>query len=305
MTPVDRGRTNWQEGKRMLEGQQVGAYALGRLLGQGGMSRVYLARDVRLGRDVAVKVLDAQLAERFGFRDRFLREARVAAALDHPHIVPIYDVGEHPLPYLVMPFVSGGSVQRTLGRAPLPPDEAVSYATQVADALGYAHRHNVIHRDVKPANMLIHADGRVMLSDFGLAKIWDGTNAPAPARRPDAGTPEYMAPEQVQGRSGTRSDLYALGVVLYLLLTGRLPFTGATEGEVMAAHVGHLPAAPRTLNARIPPALEAVVLRMLAKQPEDRYPTGAAVSEALLAALILGEVYTAPLAHERAERAGG
>lgn len=272
----------------MLEGQQLGAYALQRLLGQGGMSRVYLARDVRLRRDVAVKVLEAHLASHAGFRERFVREARVAAALDHPHIVPIFDVGEQPFLYLVMPYLSGGSIQQLLPRAPMPASEAVSYCTQVADALGYAHRHGVIHRDVKPANMLIHADGRVLLSDFGLAKILANTPT-APRHHPDAGTPEYMAPEQVRGQSNTRSDLYALGIVLYLLLTGRLPFTGPTEDAVMAAQVNTAPLPPRVLNAQVPPALEAVVLRALAKHPDERFQTAAEMSEALLAALVVSD----------------
>lgn len=274
----------------MLEGQQLGAYALQRMLGQGGMSRVYLARDVRLRRDVAVKVLEAHLANHAGFRERFVREARVAAALDHPHIVPIFDVGEQPFLHLVMPYLSGGSVQQQLSRVPIPASEAVSYCTQVADALGYAHRHGVIHRDVKPANMLIHADGRVLLSDFGLAKIL--ANAPtAPRHHPDAGTPEYMAPEQVRGHSTTRSDLYALGIVLYLLLTGKLPFTGPTEDAVMAAQVNVAPVPPRTVNAQVPPALEDVVLRALAKHPDERFHTASEMSEALLAALVVSDAH--------------
>jgi serine/threonine-protein kinase len=276
----------------MLEGRQLGAYALRHLLGQGGMSRVYLAQDVRLGRDVAVKVLDERLASQAGFRDRFLREARLAAALDHSHIVPIYDVGEYPLLYLVMPFLSGGSIQQLLVRTPLPPDEAVSYVTQVADALGYAHRLGVVHRDVKPANMLLHADGRVLLSDFGLAKTWAGAPYPGhvPAHQPDAGTPEYMAPEQVQGLSDARSDLYALGVVLYLLLTGQLPFTGPHSEAIMAAQVSQSPIAPRALNARLTPALDVVVLCALAKRPEERFQTAGELARALLTAVVSSDM---------------
>ena len=128
----------------MLEGRQLGAFALRHLLGQGGMSQVYLAQDLRLGRDVAVKVLDARLAAQPGFHDRFLREARVAAALDHPHIVPLYDVGEQPLLYLVMPYISGGSVQQILRRTPLSEAEVANYGAQLADALGYAHQRGVV-----------------------------------------------------------------------------------------------------------------------------------------------------------------
>jgi serine/threonine-protein kinase len=254
------------------------------------MSRVYLARDVRLRREVAVKVLEAQLAAHAGFRERFVREAMVAAALDHAHIVPIYDVGEHPYLYLVMPYVSGGSLQQLLPRLPLAPSEAVNYGTQVADALEYAHRRSVIHRDVKPANILLHADGRVLLSDFGLAKILAHTQ-PTPRTHPDAGTPEYMAPEQVQGHSTTRSDLYALGIVMYLLLTGNLPFSGSSEESVMAAQVNQTPVPPRAINPQLSPEMEAVVLRALAKHPDERFQTAAELSESLLAALVMSEAH--------------
>jgi serine/threonine protein kinase len=274
----------------MLEGSQLGAFALRHLLGQGGMSQVYLAHDLRLGRDVAVKVLDARLAAQPGFRERFLREARVGAALDHPHIVPLYDVGEHPLLYLVMPYISGGSVQQLLRRTPLAEAEVANYGAQVADALGYAHHRGVVHRDVKPANMLIHADGRILLSDFGLAKIWvHSSSPPAPRRRPDAGTPEYMAPEQVHGHSDARSDLYGLGVVLYLLLTARLPFTGANGQAIMEAQVDQVPVAPRAINPAISLPMEAVVLRALAKHPMQRFQTAAELGAALLAAVVAGQ----------------
>ncbi|HZC05886.1 MAG TPA: serine/threonine-protein kinase, partial [Ktedonobacterales bacterium] len=155
---------------------RLGNYELRRRLGEGGMAQVYLARDVRLGRDVAVKVLDRKLADRPGFRERFMREARVAAALDHPNIVPLFDFGDAEALYLVMPFVSGGSLQDVLSRTPLPVGEVVTFGSQIADALEYAHQRKVVHRDVKPANMLVHADGRLMLSDFGLAKIVNATH---------------------------------------------------------------------------------------------------------------------------------
>ncbi|HEX8731823.1 MAG TPA: serine/threonine-protein kinase, partial [Ktedonobacterales bacterium] len=244
---------------------RLGAYELRRRLGEGGMAQVYLARDVRLGREVAVKVLDPKLAERPGFRERFMREARVAAALDHPNIVPLFDFGDAEALYLVMPFVSGGSLQDMLPKAPLPIGEVVTYGSQIADALEYAHQRKVVHRDVKPANMLMHADGRLMLSDFGLAKIVNATQKlAAPRNRPDAGTPEYMAPEQVVGTSDSRSDIYGLGVVLYLLLTGRLPFTGSSSHDVMQAHLYKEPAPLRRYNPHVPAAMEAVVMRAMA-----------------------------------------
>ena len=266
---------------------RLGSYQLQRKLGEGGMAQVYLARDVRLGRDVAVKVLDRKLADRPGFRERFMREARLAAALDHPNIVSLYDFGDEEALFLVMPFISGGSLQDLLPRTPLQVGEVVTYGSQIADALDYAHQRKVVHRDVKPANMLIHADGRLMLSDFGLAKIVSQTNTMnAPRNRPDAGTPEYMAPEQVVGSSDARSDIYGLGVVLYLLLTGRLPFTGSNSHEIMQAHLRIEPVPPRRYNPLIPPAMETVVLRAMAKQPAQRFQRASELGAALLGALI-------------------
>ncbi|HET7342723.1 MAG TPA: serine/threonine-protein kinase, partial [Methylomirabilota bacterium] len=281
-----------------MQARQLGAYELIRQLGEGGMAQVYLARDIRLGREVAVKVLDQHLAAQTGFRERFLREARVAAKLDHPNIVPLFDFGEADyLWYLVMPYVSGGSLQDVLRRAPLSVGEVVTYGTQIADALEYAHGLHVVHRDVKPANMLIHADGRVMLSDFGLAKILDKSARPAaPRAHPDAGTPEYMAPEQIEGRTDERSDIYGLGVVLYLLLTGHLPFTGSTSGVVMEGHLYRLPEQPRTLNPAVTPAVQSVVLRALAKHPDDRYQRASDLGAALLGALVAGDAEPLPFA---------
>ncbi len=288
-----------------MQVQQLGSYELIRRLGEGGMARVYLARDVRLGREVAVKMLDPQLAERPGFRERFLREARVAASLDHPHIVPLYDFGDsNSFLYLVMPYVSGGSLQDMLKRTPLPVGEVVAYGSQIADALDYAHQRKVIHRDVKPANMLVHADGRLMLSDFGLAKILDSSRPAVSRGRPDAGTPEYMAPEQIEGQTDERSDVYALGVVLYLLLTGRLPFTGSSSGAVMDAHLYHAPTQPRQINPAVTPAIQAVVLRALAKRADDRFQRAGDLSAALLTALVAGEAEPLPFFQEGDTLAG-
>lgn len=282
-----------------MQARQLGSYELIRRLGEGGMARVYLARDVRLGREVALKVLEPQLAERPGFRERFLREARVAASLDHPHIVPLYDFGESDsLLYLVMPYVSGGSLQDILKRAPLPVGEVVAYGSQIADALDYAHQRKVVHRDVKPANMLVHSDGRLMLSDFGLAKVLDKSRPNVSRGRPDAGTPEYMAPEQIEGQTDERSDIYALGVVLYLLLTGHLPFTGPSSSAVMDGHLYQAPRQPRQLNPAVTPAVQMVVLRALAKNPDSRFQRAGDLSAALLAALVAGNAEPLPFALE-------
>ena len=278
-----------------MQAWRLGSYELLRRLGEGGMAQVYLARDIRLGREVAVKVLDQRLAERPGFRERFEREARVAASLDHPNIVQLYDFGDSERQlYLVMPYVSGGSLQDMLRRAPFAGGEVATFGSQMADALDYAHQRGVIHRDVKPANMLVHADGRLLLSDFGLAKILSSAQPQAaPRRHPDAGTPEYMAPEQIEGRSDERTDIYALGVVLYLLLTSHLPFTGGTSAAVMEGHLYQLPEEPRRFNRAISPAMQAVVLRALAKHPDDRFQRAGDLGAALLGALVAGDA--APL----------
>jgi serine/threonine protein kinase len=278
-----------------MQGTRLDSYELVRRLGEGGMAQVYLARDVRLGREVAIKVLDRRLAERSGFRERFLKEAQLAAALDHPNIVPLYDYGESGVLYLVMPYLSGGSLQDALTRAPFLVSEVVTYATQMTEALDYAHQRGVVHRDVKPANMLLHADGRLMLADFGLAKILDGSPRPASrGGRPDAGTPEYMAPEQIKGRTDERSDLYGLGVVIYLLLTGRLPFSGSSSSAVMEGHLYRLPTPPRRLNPNVTPAIEAVVLKSLSKHPEDRYQRASEMGAALVEALVAGDAEPPP-----------
>jgi serine/threonine protein kinase len=279
-----------------MQGTRLGSYELIRRLGEGGMAQVYLARDVRLGREVAVKVLDRRLGERSGFRERFLREAKLAAALDHPNIVQLYDFGEEGADlYLVMPYMSGGSLQDKLSQAPFSVNDVVNYAMQIADALEYAHGQGIIHRDVKPANIMLHADGRVLLGDFGLAKIFDGTPRPAIRDgRPDAGTPEYMAPEQIKGQTDARSDLYGLGVVMYLLLTGRLPFSGASSNSVMEGHLYRLAAPPRQINPKVTPAVDEVVQKALAKDPRFRFQTAREMSGALVTALVSGDAEPFP-----------
>ena len=222
----------------------------------------------------------------------------MAAALDHPNIVQLFDFGEeNGVLFLVMPYVSGGSLQDQLSRTPLSMSEVVAYGSQLTDALAYAHKRHLVHRDVKPANILIHSDGRLMLSDFGLAKILDSGAQPAAARNhPDAGTPEYMAPEQIEGRTEARSDLYGLGVVLYLFMTGRLPFTGASSNAVMEAHLYRLPESPRRLNPEVTPALEMVIMQALAKRPEDRFATASEMGAALMSALVAGDSSPLPFA---------
>ncbi len=257
-------------------------YQLEAEIGRGGMGVIYRARDLLLDRAVAVKLLnDAGLGE--AGRERLLREARAAARLNHPSIVAVYDAGEArlagdaPSAFIVMELVVGQSLYE---RWPLPLEAVLSVAGQVCAALGHAHAHGLIHRDLKPENVLLAADGRVKLTDFGLAR-----SAAVPRTTPDGplvGTPFYLAPEQALGQTiDGRADLYALGVLLYELVTGRLPFTGDDPLLIIAQHVHAPVTAPSVHRPDLPAALEAVILRLLAKAPDDRYPTAEAVAQAL------------------------
>lgn len=275
-----------------LVGTALGRYWIEALEGRGGMASVYRATDPAFGRPVAIKVLAAALARDPGFAERFLREARAVARLQHPHILPVHDVGEQDgTVFLVMPYIDGGTFRDRLlgaeGARPLPVGEAAALLRPVAAALDYAHRQGIIHRDVKPNNILLTAQQYPLLADFGIAKtLAQGTVPAITATGMMLGTPEYMSPEQGQGGPiDGRSDLYALGVVLYETLTGRPPFRAETPADtpvaIVVRQVMAQPPAPRSLNPALSPAVEAVLLRALAKRPDDRYPTGAALFDAL------------------------
>ena len=268
-----------------LTGQRLGDYDLGTLLGVGGMADVYWAHDRILMRDVAVKVLSSSLAEDDTYVDRFRTEARRVAALRHPHLVPVYHAGEDRVKgqrvlYLVMPLLRE-SLEDVLQRTShLAPAEAVRVVLQIADGLNAAHRHGLIHRDVKPGNILLDAEGQAALADFGLAReVWRPANV---ATQQPWGTPEYMAPEQFHNTAiDQRADIYALGVVLYELLTGKRPFEGGSAYDIAAQALTGSLTPPSTYDAAIPPALEHVVLTALAREPGDRYPNMAAFALAL------------------------
>jgi serine/threonine-protein kinase len=247
------------------------------------MATVYLARDLRHGRRVALKVLHPALAVGLG-TERFLREVRIAAALQHPHILPVHDSGEAAGQlYYVMPYVEGETLRSRLDReGPLPVDEAVRLGREVLDALGYAHRHGVVHRDIKPENILL-SDGHALVADFGIAKALVAAGEERLTETGwSVGTPPYMSPEQIGGEAvDGRSDLYALGCVLQEMLTGEPPFTGAAAQELFAKHVRDRPPALRTRRPEVPPAVEQAIGRALAKAPQQRFPTAGEFAAAL------------------------
>ncbi|HEY8598212.1 MAG TPA: serine/threonine-protein kinase, partial [Thermomicrobiales bacterium] len=263
---------------RDLSGQTFGSYRLEGLLGRGGMGEVYSARHLRLtGRLAAVKVLPASLATEPDFLRRFEQEANSAASLDHPNILPVWDYGEQDgTPYLAMPLVTSGSLKDLLERrGALSPDEAERYLTPIAEALDYAHSRGLLHRDVKPANILLRDDGRPQLADFGIAKaIEAGQTGGLTHAGGGIGTPEYMAPEQIEGRAEQRSDFYSLGVALYQMLSGRVPYDGATPYEIALKQLSNPLPPIRQFRPDLSPAIEAVLQRVLAKDPAERYASG-------------------------------
>jgi serine/threonine-protein kinase len=270
----------------------AGRYRLKRLIAKGGMAEVWEAVDDILGRPVAVKMLHLHLAADESFRERFRREAIAAARLAHPNVVATYDTGtDGGITFIVMELVDGKTLRQILNETgPLPPGRAVHLAAQVADALQYAHKAGVVHRDVKPANIIICPDGRLKVADFGIAKAVEDSepDKPAPAEALTGtgsivGTAQYLSPEQVDGRAvDGRTDVYAAGVVLYEMLCGRPPFSGETDMAVALKHVTTQPLAPRQVRGGIPRPLEDVVLRAMAKAPEARYQSAAELQTALL-----------------------
>jgi eukaryotic-like serine/threonine-protein kinase len=252
-------------------------YALSRLLGEGGMGRVYLATDRLLQREVALKVLREQYAEDAEFVGRFEREAKAAASLNYPNIVQVYDLGSTAdgTYYIAMEHVPGGTLKdKILEEGPVEAAEAVHLASQVADALGVAHARGIVHRDVKPQNVLLDAEGDAKVADFGVARAASASSVSSGGLV--LGTAKYMSPEQATGEPvGPASDLYSLGVVLYEMLTGEVPFDADSEVGVAMKHINEPPRPPREKNPAVPEGLEAVVMKLLRKRPEDRHPGAA------------------------------
>ncbi|HNP85312.1 MAG TPA: protein kinase [Kouleothrix sp.] len=273
-----------------LKGRRLGRYEVLEVLGRGGMAAVYRARDTVLRRDVALKVLYPQYSGDVALVERFQREAVLAAGLDHPNILPIYDVGDADgLVYIAMRLLSGQSFADMLRReGAIEPVRLLPIIDQVAAALDYAHARQIVHRDIKPANILVEGDDlgqpqvRAILTDFGIAKSLDSAASGLTATGVLIGTPEYMAPEQIRGGHHVdgRADIYALGVLVYRALTGRRPFEGSTE-EVLIGHLHGTFEPPSALNPTLPPALDSVMQRVLARDPAQRYQSAGEFARAL------------------------
>src|SRR5215210_7754407 len=267
-----------------LQNALADRYRLDREIGAGGMATVYLAQDVRHDRQVAVKVLRPELAAVIG-AERFLAEIKLTANLQHPHILPLFDSGEADgYLFYVMPYVEGETLRDRLTREKqLPVADAIRITTEVAAALDYAHRHGVIHRDIKPENILLH-DGQALVADFGIALAASKAGGSRMTETGmSLGTPHYMSPEQAMGEREitARSDVYALGAVLYEMLSGDPPFTGSTAQAVVARVVTESPRSLTTQRHTIPRNVEAAVLTALEKLPADRFATAAEFAEAL------------------------
>ena len=258
-----------------------GRYRLTRRLGRGGMAEVFAAEDVRLGRTVAVKLLRSDLAEDPVAKARFTREAQSVAGLNHHAIVAVYDSGEdfvggQPVPYIVMELVEGRTIRDLLLNAEAPGSEqALIIVSGVLEALAYSHQHGIVHRDIKPANVIITHNGAVKVMDFGIARALHGASTTMTQTGMVMGTPQYLSPEQALGKAvDHRSDLYATGCLLYELLALRPPFIGETPLSVVYQHVQDLPVPPsRISDGAAPPELDGLVMRSLAKEPDDRFQT--------------------------------
>jgi len=275
--------------------QLAGRYQVGELIGRGGMADVHVGTDSRLGRRVAIKLLKPVLAGDPAFRSRFRREAQDAAKMAHPTIVRIFDAGEETVtdqsgheslvPFIVMEYVDGRLLSDIVAEGALEPTEASRIVEQVLTALEYSHRAGVVHRDIKPGNIMITASGQVKVMDFGIARAISESSATIAETSAIVGTASYFSPEQARGESvDARTDLYSTGIVLFELLTGRAPFRGANPVAVAYQHVNAEAVAPSSLNPKVSPALDAVVLRALAKDRFERYQSASEFRDDLAAA---------------------
>src|SRR3954454_8731162 len=259
-----------------------GRYRLVELLGQGGMATIFRARDGQLERDVAVKVLRPEYGADPDFVARFRHEAQSVASLNHPGIVAVYDYGTDPAgPYIVMELVDGEDLASIIRRSgPLPPRQAARVSSQVARAIAAAHDRGLVHRDVKPGNILVTRDGRVKVTDFGIARALAESALTLPGTT--LGSVHYFSPEQARGESATpASDIYSLGIVLYELLTGKRPWEGDSAAAIATARLTGSVPNPSSVRSGIPPALDAIDQRALAQQPQDRFGSAGEMADAL------------------------
>ncbi len=280
-----------------------GRYQVGELLGYGGMAEVHKGRDLRLGRDVAIKMLRTDLARDDTFQLRFRREAQNAASLNHPAIVAVYDTGEErgatgeSLPYIVMEFVNGRTLKEVLAaEGRLMPRRALEITAEIAAALDFSHRHSIIHRDIKPGNVMLTQTGQVKVMDFGIARALASGASTMTQTSAVIGTAQYLSPEQARGELvDARSDVYATGCVLYELLCGQPPFVGDSPVSVAYQHVREDPRPPSLLNRDVPPPVDAIVLKALAKNPLNRYQSAGEMRADLLRAAAGRPVYAEPV----------
>ncbi len=291
----------------MSAGRLLGErYQVGELLGYGGMAEVHRGRDLRLGRDVAIKMLRPDLARDDNFQLRFRREAQNSASLNHPAIVAVYDTGEErgangePLPYIVMEFVNGRTLKEVLAaEGPLMPRRALEISADICAALEFSHRHGIIHRDVKPGNVMLTQTGQVKVMDFGIARALASGATTMTQTSAVIGTAQYLSPEQARGEAvDARSDVYAAGCVVYELLTGQPPFVGDNPVSVAYQHVREDPRAPSMLNPEIPPQVDAVVLKALSKNRMNRYQSAGEMRADLLRAASGRPVVATPVLRE-------
>ena len=267
-------------------------YEVGELIGRGGMASVYRGRDLTLGREVAIKILESDLAADATFRTRFRLEAQAASRMSHPTIVRVYDAGEdtetdadgttRAVPYIVMELVSGQTLKEIIAAGPVSIDDAIHYTDGILEALEYSHRAGVVHRDIKPGNVMVTSAGQVKVMDFGIARAVSDSSSTVAETTAILGTAAYFSPEQAKGEPvDSRADVYSAGVVLYELLTGRPPFRGESPIAVAYQHVSETPLAPSELVETVPRSLDAVALRALAKDPFQRYQDAASFRAAL------------------------